>query len=250
MSQVKLGDRWLAYALPYGAELKRSGAATALDRADWTVTAAGVTPTAEDPLAHLLDGDPATRWSSGEGQAEDMNLTVDLGRAQTFTEVSLDVGKSTGDYLRSYVVQVSDDGASWRSVARGPGRTGEMIIALPETTARYVRISSGASSGSWWSIAELNLRHADLATTPGPVGRDLIRDSDVLTDGSRVVGYYNDGRRIAERALAGHRFRLRLPAAVDRRRDLRDHGVLIGEAGVRRAGTDRPGRRRAPSPRW
>ena len=29
MSQVKLGDRWLAYALPYGAELKRSGAATA-----------------------------------------------------------------------------------------------------------------------------------------------------------------------------------------------------------------------------
>ena len=32
MSQVKVGDRWLAYALPYGAELKRSGAATDLDR--------------------------------------------------------------------------------------------------------------------------------------------------------------------------------------------------------------------------
>jgi glucosylceramidase len=195
MSQVKLGDRWLAYALPYGAELKRSGAATDLDRAGWTVTADGVTPTEDDPLAHLLDGDPATRWSSGEGQAEDMSLTVDLGRAQTFTEVSLDVGDSAGDYLRSYVVHVSDDGASWRSVARGPGRTGEMIIALPETTARYVRISSDATSGSWWSIAELNLRHADLSATPGPVGRDLIRDSGVLSDGSRVVGHYNDGRR-------------------------------------------------------
>ena len=30
MSQVKLGDRWLAYALPYGAELKRAGPATDL----------------------------------------------------------------------------------------------------------------------------------------------------------------------------------------------------------------------------
>ena len=71
-----------------------------------------------------------------------------------------------------------------------------MIIALPETTARYLRICSGASSGSWWSIAELNLRHADLATKPGPAGRDLIRDSGALSDGSQVVGYYNDGRRV------------------------------------------------------
>ena len=126
-----------------------------------------MTPTEDDPLAHLLDGDPETRWSSGEGQAEDMSLTVDLGRAQTFTEVSLDVGKSAGDYLRS----LRRPGVRRRrqlAVGRPrPGRTGEMIIALPETTARYVRISSGATSGSWWSIAELNLRHADLATAPG-----------------------------------------------------------------------------------
>jgi O-glycosyl hydrolase len=196
MSQVRLGDRWLAYALPYGAELRRSDAATELDRAGWTVTAAGVTPTEDDPLAHLTDGDPTTRWTSGEGQAEDMSLTVDLGRAQTFTEISLDVGENIGDYLRSSVVQVSDDGAGWRSVARGPGRTGEMIIALPETTARHVRISSGTSSGSWWSLAELSLRHADLTTGTGPLGWDLIRDSGSLSDGSRVVGYYNDGPRV------------------------------------------------------
>lgn len=195
MSQVKLGDSWLAYALPYGAELRRRGTVTDLDRSAWTVTASGVTPTPDDPLAHLTDADPVTRWSSGEGQDTDMSLTVDLGSAQTFSEVSLDVGASTGDYLRSYVVQVSDDGSSWRSVARGPGRTGEMIIALPATTARYVRISSGTTSGSWWSIAELNLRRAGSAGSPGPAGRDLVRDSATLADGSRVVGYYNDGRR-------------------------------------------------------
>jgi O-glycosyl hydrolase len=195
MSQVKLGQDWLAYALPYGAELRRSGTATDLDRSAWTVTAAGVTPTPDDPLADLSDGDTATRWSSGEGQDTDMSLTVDLGSAQTFSEVSLDVGASTGDYLRSYVVQVSDDNATWRSVARGPGRTGEMIIALPATTARYVRISSGTTSGSWWSVAELKLRRAGVTSSPGQVGRDLVRDSATLADGSRVIGYYNDGRR-------------------------------------------------------
>ena len=194
MSQVKLGEGWLAYGLPYGAELQRTGA-TALDRTGWTVTATGVKPTAADPPAKMLDGNLTTRWSSGEGQDDDMSLTVDLSRAQTFTEVSLDVGQSAGDYLRSYVVQVSDDGQTWRSVARGPGRTAETVIALPETTARYVKISSATTSGSWWSIAELNLRHADLSTAPGPVGRDLIRDSGSLSDGSQVIGYYNDGRR-------------------------------------------------------
>lgn len=195
MSQVRLGDRWMAYSLPYGAELRRSGTATDLSRTDWTLTADGVTPTEDDPLANAVDGDPATRWSSGEGQDTDMSLTVDLGAQQTFTEVSLDVGESIGDYLRSYVVQVSDDGQTWRSVARGPGRTGEMVVALPATRARYLRIGSTAQSGSWWSIAELNVRNADLSDTPGPVGRDLIRDAGTLGDGTDVEGFYNDGRR-------------------------------------------------------
>jgi O-glycosyl hydrolase len=213
MSQVELGNRWLAYTLPYGAELKRTGAATALDRADWKLTADGVTATEDDPLAHVRDGDRKTRWTSGKGQTRGMSLTVDLGHRQEFTEVSLDVGESAGDYLRSYLVQVSDDGAGWRSVARGPGRTGELIIALPETTARYVRISSGTDSGSWWSIAELNLRHADLTTGSAPVGRDLVRDSGTLSDGSRVVGYYNDGRRAQSVAwpVRGFGYDYRLP---------------------------------------
>lgn len=216
MSQVKLGEDWLAYSLPYGASLRRSGDATTLDRTGWKLTAAGVTPTEDDPLGNMVDGSAATRWSSGEGQDTDMSLTVDLGAPRTFTEVSLDVGASTGDYLRSYLVQVSDDGDSWHSVARGPGRTGEMIIALPTTTARYVKISSAGQSGSWWSIAELNLRNAQLGNGSGPIGRDLVRDSGTLGDGSRVVGYYNDGRRTQNVPwpVTGFGYDYRLPATA------------------------------------
>ena len=198
LTQVRLDDAWLAYSLPYGAELARSGTATALDRRGWALSAEGVTPTEDDPLTNMLDGKDDTRWGSGEAQDDDMSVTVDLGSQQEFTEISLDVGESTGDYVRSYLVQVSADGARWRSVARGPGRTGEMVIALPETTARYVRISSTTESGSWWSIAELNLRHADLSGSTGstgPAGPELIRDSGTV-GGTEVMGYYNDGRQV------------------------------------------------------
>jgi hypothetical protein len=70
-----------------------------------------------------------------------------------------------------------------------------MIIALPETTARYVRISSTAKSASPWSIAELRIRRAHLSETPVPIGWALVRDRGTLSDGSQVIGYYNAGRR-------------------------------------------------------
>jgi glucosylceramidase len=196
LTQVRLGDRWLVYALPYGAEVRRSGAATALDSKDWELGAAGVTPIKEHPLEDMLDDNLGTRWTSGESQDTDQSLTVDLGSRQTFTELSLDVGANIGDYLRSYRVQVSDDGASWHSIVRGPGRTGEMVIALPETTARYLRISSTAQSVSPWSIAELDIRRAPLSETPALSGWALIRDRGTLPDGTPVLGYYNAGRRI------------------------------------------------------
>ncbi len=191
LSQVKLGDRWLAYSLPYGAELASTGPVTTLPRSGWAFSSSGTQPVDGESFANLVDGDLATRWSSGTGQSVGMSLSVDLGRAQTFDQISLDSGTSVGDYLRRYVVQVSDDGSSWRDVARGPGRTGEMIIALPPTTTRYLRLVSDASSGSWWSIHELNLRNS-VAGSEGLPGPGLIADSARL-HGHRVIGYYNAG---------------------------------------------------------
>ncbi len=197
LSQVKLGDRWLAYSLPYGAELQSSGTATTLSRGNWTFTSSGTQPVDGETYANLTDDDLSTRWSSGTGQSVGMSLTLDLGQQQTFSQISLNSGTSAGDYLRRYIAQVSDDKTTWRDVAQGPGRTGEMIIALPPTTARYVRLVSDASSGSWWSIHELNLRNAPAADTGVRPGRQLIGDSDRLGDGSAVQGYYNAGSRDA-----------------------------------------------------
>ena len=71
-----------------------------------------------------------------------MSVTVDLGSPQTFSEIVMDAGNSIGDFLRRYTIQVCDDGHTWTDIAVGPGRpslTGEMVIALPPTTARHLR---------------------------------------------------------------------------------------------------------------
>lgn len=213
MNQVRLGNSWLAYSQPYGATVS-GGTATALPRSGWTVTAVSTEPGGS--VANMTDGDPNTRWSSGHGQTPGDWVQVDLGAPATFSQISLDVGPNTGDYVRQYEVQVSPDGASWTAIARGAGRTGVMTIPLPATTARYVRLVSLASSGSWWSVTELNI-----AAAPGSSSGDsgqLRTATATLANGpsgvpARVTARYNAGNADATVAfpLPGFGYAYRLP---------------------------------------
>lgn len=208
LDQVRVGSRWLAYSRPYGSTL--TGPATrALSRADWTVKASASAPA--DPVANLVDGDPATRWSSGTGQSDGLAVTVDLGRRTTFSQVVMDAGSSPGDYVRGYELQTSADGTRWTPVARGRGATGAMTIALPPTTTRYLRIVSTESSGSWWSIHELTLRTATGSIAQRDTGR-LSSDHGRL--GTKAIeGVYNRGTTPARVAfpIAGFPYRYTLP---------------------------------------
>ncbi|HEY5843898.1 MAG TPA: discoidin domain-containing protein, partial [Mycobacterium sp.] len=192
LNQVRLGRHWLIYSQPYGARVERTGPAVALPRADWTFASTGTVNVDDAPVDHLIDDTPGTRWTSGAPQSKKLSLTVDLGRKQTFTEISLNTGPSIGDYLRRYRVQVSNDGHRWRTVARGPGHTAEMIIALPPTRARHVRLVSEADASTSWTIYDLNLRTMSSPGQVQPPGQSLITDSATL-NGSTLIGYYNAG---------------------------------------------------------
>jgi hypothetical protein len=213
LTQVRLVDHWLIYSTPYGSRVDRSAPVTTLPRNGWTFSSAGTVPVDSDRYENLTDANPASRWSSGKGQGRGMSLTLDLGQRQTFTEISLDSGTSIGDYLRRYLVQVSDEGQHWRDIARGPGHTGEMIIPLPPTSARYLRLVSEAEAGSWWSIHELNLRNAGGQARIESPGDTLITDDGRLTDGTPVVGYYNagDSHVVVPWPVEGFEYSYRLP---------------------------------------
>ncbi|GAA3622857.1 ricin-type beta-trefoil lectin domain protein [Microbacterium awajiense] len=106
---------------------------------------------------YAVDSDASTRWSSGAGQTVGMGITVDLGTKKAFRRVALDAGGNLGDYPRSWQLEVSTDGAKWKTVASGESTSHLINIDLSVTKARYLRVVSTGDAGNWWSIADLRL---------------------------------------------------------------------------------------------
>jgi beta-glucosidase len=129
--------------------------ATALPRTGWTASASPSSTV--DVPARMLDGNTATRWSSGTPMTSGNTVTLDLAAARTFSRLVMDSAGSTQDYARGYSVTVSADGSTWRTAATGTGTAASVSVALGTQTARYLRITQTGSASSWWSIAELNL---------------------------------------------------------------------------------------------
>jgi uncharacterized protein len=126
-----------------------------LNRSGWTLTASS----AQQEVANTIDGNIATRWSSGVKQAPGMYFQVDFGKPQTFSRIELAVDESQPlDYPRGYAVYASNDPANLGSpIASGVGQK-LTSISVPATTARYVRIvQTGTDATRYWSIYELNV---------------------------------------------------------------------------------------------
>jgi F5/8 type C domain/Carbohydrate binding domain len=134
---------------------------TVLNRSGWTATASS-TPTdpccTGDAPANVLDGNSATRWSSGVAQAANQWFQVDMKATKSFNSISMDAGSSTGDYPHGYQVFVSNDGSNWGSaIASGSGTTQLVTVSFATQSARYIKVTQTGSAGNWWSIHEFNV---------------------------------------------------------------------------------------------
>ena len=130
-------------------------AGTNFDRVGWTLSGS----TATD-LWKLVDGDPGTRWTSGAPQSGGEYVQVDFGAQMTFNNVIMDTQKNTSsetDFPRGYVIDVSDDATTWTTVATGTGTFKATTINFPAASGRHLRITQTGTSGSWWSIGELDV---------------------------------------------------------------------------------------------
>lgn len=88
----------------------------------------------------LADGDPTTRWRGNN--SDTAWAQVDLGSSQAVGAVRL---RWEAAYAKSYRIQLSDDGATWRDAYTTPGAGsdgGVDVIALDGETARYVRMQT------------------------------------------------------------------------------------------------------------
>lgn len=103
---------------------------------------------------NALDGDTSNRWSSGMAQAPGQSFTIDMGSKQWINHIEMDSGPNTDDYARDFIVEMSNDNASWKTVANGEG-TGPVVTAnFPITEGRYIKVTLKQGSTSWWSISE------------------------------------------------------------------------------------------------
>ncbi|PJI86766.1 discoidin domain-containing protein [Luteimicrobium subarcticum] len=163
---IAVGSQHVEYTLPGGslATFTWPGSVTASAFAGLSglvpVSLAHATATASSAAGDAglaIDADGSTRWSSGAAQAPGQYVQVDLGKATVFRRVAVDAGGNLGDYARGWTVSTSLDGTHWRDAASGVG-TGQLTnVDLRLTLARYVRVTQTASSGSWWSVADVRL---------------------------------------------------------------------------------------------
>ncbi len=135
----------------------------------WKATAsAECSPTCADPNGPFtaglaVDGNVATRYSSGQTQVAGQWLQIDLGAAAAVHGLTLN-SVPAADYTRHYQVRVSntanDMGA--QVLADGDGAAGVTTITLSKiVSGRYVLITQtgavAAPATSWWSINEITV---------------------------------------------------------------------------------------------
>jgi MYXO-CTERM domain-containing protein len=133
-------------------QLFASDAPIALVRTGWTATASKQ----GDVPANAIDGKLNTRWTTGTARAADQWFEVNMGSAQTFSELVLDANGGT-DYLGGYQVFVSNDGTNWGTpIAQGTATDAKTVITFSAQTASYFKVVATDAGSHWWSIYELN----------------------------------------------------------------------------------------------
>jgi F5/8 type C domain len=138
---------------------------TALGRTGW-VASTNSRSSGSDVPGNAIDGNPNTRFSTDQLQAPGLYFEVNLGSAQSFDELEMDVPNSANDYARGYNVEVSANGSSWTTVASCTGTGTPEVVSFPTQTAQYVQVVLTASNPSyWWSIDEFYLYTSTPPTT-------------------------------------------------------------------------------------
>ena len=153
---------WRVYSVP-GGEGDRTYAAGAP-----LPIASVVANTGKDAVNLMVDGNPATAWSSQRVQAGDEEITIDLGADRTVEAVRLALGMFVDEFPRSLDVECAAAAAQWQPCWKGSvpalalgavladARVGAMMIPIGLDHIRRLRLrQTGADPVNRWSISEL-----------------------------------------------------------------------------------------------
>ncbi|WP_434600622.1 discoidin domain-containing protein [Streptomyces sp. A5-4] len=105
------------------------------------------------PASNATDGKTGTRWASD--WSDPQWIRVDLGAPTAVRKLQLVWDPA---YAKSYEVQVSDDGTTWRTVHTTTTGNGDVDTIDVSATARHVRLNLTARGTGWgYSLQELGV---------------------------------------------------------------------------------------------
>jgi hypothetical protein len=110
---------------------------------------------------YAIDGNTATRYSSGAMMEPGFYFQVDMGAAKMVSGITVDTseGADITDVAQAYEVDLSTDGTNFTKIASCmyPAAPTE-VVNFTATMARYVRyMNTAASATSWMSIHEFDI---------------------------------------------------------------------------------------------
>ncbi len=128
-----------------------------------------------DGAAELaVDDDLTTAWRAKRARRLP-ELVLDLGKPRDFGGLVLDWAEDGA--ASRYAIELADDARHWR-LARTfeTGRGGRAWIALPESSARYLRLRVLEMGGEAVELREARIQPLDFAATPNDFVASVARD--------------------------------------------------------------------------
>ncbi|MFZ1934676.1 MAG: beta-galactosidase GalB [Thermoguttaceae bacterium] len=126
----------------------------------WSITASASSEELDkgNLAQNAFDDDPDSRWCAENANVKQW-LALDLGRRMKLGGIEVDW--EFPDLTYKYVVEGSNNGKKWKSLADGDTSIGPKRLPL-SATARYVRLRTTAlPPGKWASIREIRLFGGD-----------------------------------------------------------------------------------------
>ncbi|GHT77517.1 hypothetical protein AGMMS50262_18720 [Bacteroidia bacterium] len=133
------------------------------------------------PPANAFDGNTGTRWSSA--YTDNQWIAVDLGGKKNITEIRLNWEAAFG---KSYILQVSNDGTTWRDIYTQTDGKGGIEIIPVNTAGSHVRMQGVKRATTYgYSLWEMEV-----------YGTDAVRGNLALNRAayhSSAINYDNTG---------------------------------------------------------
>lgn len=146
------------------------------DRSPLKATASATTANAGAVAGRAVDGDSTTAWIADFAAEPAPQLTLDLGKLREFGGLVLKWNPR--EYAADYLVQLSDDGRTWRDVRTMIGGDGGTdYLALPESEARYVRLLVSDGPQASFGLSEAQVQPLEFAATANDFVRSVARDA-------------------------------------------------------------------------